>query len=88
MSTERNNDHPGHYGSVVFLCDEIGCSEDFDTEYTTWDYALPAAKREGWYAMLDRRGAWEHFCPEHGKARFIAQKDAERVPFKLPWMKD
>lgn len=87
MSTSRNKDHPGNYGSVVFECDEIGCSEDHDTGYTTWGYALSHAKQHGWYAMPDGHGGWDHFCPEHGKARYIAQKRAEEKPdpIKLPW---
>ena len=87
MSTDRNNDHPGRYGSIVFQCDEVSCSEEHDTEYTTWDYALADVKKEGWYVMADGHGGWDHLCPAHGKARYIAQKRAEEKPdpIKLPW---
>lgn len=91
MSTERNNDHPGRYGSVVFICDEVGCDESVDTGYTTWDYARDAIKGEGWYFFKDSRGGWEHCCPAHGKARYIEQKKAEEAqqPSGLPsWMRN
>ena len=89
MATQRNNDHPGLYGSIVFTCDEVGCDEQHDTEYTTWDYAKEDVKREGWYIMADGRGGWDHLCPAHGKARYIEQKRAEEPSTKadLPWLR-
>lgn len=83
MSTEQNR------GSIVFICDEIGCGEDFDTGYTTWDYAKDSVKQEGWYTMPDRYGGWNHYCPDCGKARYIEQKRAEEPSQKadLPWLK-
>lgn len=89
MATDRNNDHPGRYGSIVFQCDEVACSEEFDTEYTTWDYAKESVKREGWYIMPDGHGGWDHLCPAHGKARWIALKQDEKTlgQADLPWLK-
>lgn len=85
MATDRNHDHRGNYGSIVFTCDEVACSEDHDTEYTTWDYAKESVKREGWYIMPDGHGGWDHYCPLHGKARWIAQQPSQKAD--LPWLK-
>jgi hypothetical protein len=89
MSTDRNNAHPGRYGSIVFFCDEAGCSEEHDTGYTTWDFAKDNVKLRGWYIMPDGRGGWDHLCPDHGKARYIQQKNQEpREKADLPWLKN
>lgn len=77
MSTTRNNDHPGRYGSIVFQCDGLHCDEEFDTGYTTWDYAKSSMKQEGWYIMKDTLGDWCHYCKPCGKERWIQEKKAE-----------
>ena len=86
MSTSRNNNHPGRYGSIVFQCDAIGCEEELDTGYTTWPYAKDTMKAEGWYLMPDGYGGWDHLCPAHGKERWKAEKQASQQA-DLPWLK-
>lgn len=79
MATERNDDHAGQHGSIVFACDQAGCDETEDTGYTTWSYAKDAIKREGWYIMPDGKGGWDHLCPLHGKTRWMMKKRAEEA---------
>lgn len=97
MAVSRSNDHFDNHGSIIFQCDEVGCDEEFNTGYTTWNFALACVKKEGWYVMPDGHDGWDHLCEAHGKARWIAQKRAadtarekeraeiQREPGALPW---